>query len=142
VLDKCRNIFQALSKRWWQDGEDIKAIVQVTAKLPTSDHLDEISTACRDQSDVYIVRATAPQAVNPALATHATTSAAARGECHPTSSRNSVPLSAISKRPIFWAMAPVKALFSRLNGSLSHRSSGMAAQLSFMKARPTRQLAL
>src|SRR6516162_4795808 len=52
----------------------------------------------------------------------------------PTSSRNSVPLSASSKRPVFWAMAPVNAPFSWPNSSLSRSPSGIAAQFSLTNA--------
>jgi len=52
------------------------------------------------------------------------------------------PLSANSKRPIFCAIAPVKAPFSWPNSSLSSRSNGIAAQFSFMKGRPHRELRL
>src|SRR6266481_7849599 len=41
MRDKSRNVFPALSERWQQDGEDVQTIIQVTAKLPASDHLDE-----------------------------------------------------------------------------------------------------
>src|SRR5205807_2379552 len=58
----------------------------------------------------------------------------------PTSSRNSVPPSATWKRPIFWAMAPVKAPRSCPKSSLSSRPEGMAAQLSFTNVRSRRWL--
>ncbi len=47
----------------------------------------------------------------------------------PISSRNTVPPSAASMRPIFWPAAPVKAPFSWPNSSLSSRDSLSAAQL-------------
>src|ERR1700686_5499270 len=59
MRDKSRNVFPALSERRQQDWEDIQTIVQVTAKLPASDHLDETPIACRDQPDIHFVRATA-----------------------------------------------------------------------------------
>src|ERR1700722_20905697 len=36
------DILPALSQRWQHDGEDIQTIIQIAAKLPASDHLDEI----------------------------------------------------------------------------------------------------
>ena len=60
----------------------------------------------------------------------------------PISSRNSVPLSAISKRPIFWAIAPVNAPFSCPKSSLSRRSKGLAAQFNLMNGRSRRELRL
>src|ERR1700686_1905838 len=42
MRDKSRNVFPALSERRQQDGEDVQTIIQVTAKLPASDQLDEI----------------------------------------------------------------------------------------------------
>ena len=60
----------------------------------------------------------------------------------PISSRKRVPVSAISKRPIFCVTAPVKAPFSCPNNSLSNKSKGMAAQFSFTNGRPQRALRL
>src|SRR5258707_14983821 len=37
---KSRNVFPALSERRQQDGEDVQTIIQVTAKLPASYHLN------------------------------------------------------------------------------------------------------
>ena len=62
------------------------------------------------------------------------------GGMSPTSSRNSVPWWASSKRPTFWLMAPVKAPFSWPNSSLSSSPVGMAAQLSLTKVRSRRGL--
>ena len=56
----------------------------------------------------------------------------------PISSRNRVPPSASSKRPLRWRTAPVKAPFSWPNSSLSSRLSGSAAQLNLTKAAPAR----
>src|SRR5580704_3605725 len=42
VRDESRNVFPAFSERRQQDGDNVKAIIQVTAKLPTSYHLDQI----------------------------------------------------------------------------------------------------
>src|SRR6267154_6317717 len=61
MRNKSRNVFPALSERRQQDWEDIQTIVQVTAKLPASDHLDETPIACRDQPDIHFVRATAAE---------------------------------------------------------------------------------
>ena len=60
----------------------------------------------------------------------------------PTSSRNSVPSCASSKRPIFCVMAPVKAPFSWPNSSLSSSPVGIAAQLILTKVRSRRGLKL
>ena len=51
----------------------------------------------------------------------------------PISSRNSVPPLASSNRPVFWAIAPVKAPFSWPKSSLSSNVSGRAAQLIAIK---------
>ncbi len=51
----------------------------------------------------------------------------------PISSRNSVPVSASSKRPMRRSAAPVKAPFSWPNISLSTRSRGIAAQFTRTK---------
>ena len=51
----------------------------------------------------------------------------------PTSSRKSVPLSAISKRPTLRAIAPVKAPRSWPNNSLSSSPRGIAAQFNLTK---------
>ena len=57
----------------------------------------------------------------------------------PTSSRNSVPWSASSKRPIFCAMAPVKAPRSWPKSSVSSKPVGIAAQLILTKVRSRRR---
>ena len=51
----------------------------------------------------------------------------------PISSRNRVPFSALSIRPLRCAWAPVKEPFSCPKSSLSRRFSGMALQLIAMK---------
>src|SRR6478736_288288 len=58
----------------------------------------------------------------------------------PISSRNSVPPSASSNRPLRVATAPVNAPFSWPNSSLSSRSAGMAPQFTAMKGRLRRGL--
>src|SRR6266849_4817809 len=60
MRDKSRNVFPALSERRQQDGEDVQTIIQVTAKLPASDHLLEIPIRCSYKPDIHFVRATAP----------------------------------------------------------------------------------
>ena len=50
--------------------------------------------------------------------------------------------SAISKRPLRWAMAPVKAPFSWPKSSLSTSEGGSAAQLSLTSGRARRGLRL
>src|ERR1700757_2888798 len=59
MRNKSRNVFPALSQRRQEYREDIQTIVQVTAKLPARDHLDETPIACRDQADIHFVRVTA-----------------------------------------------------------------------------------
>src|ERR1700683_3856589 len=39
MRDKNRNVFPALSERGQQERENIQAVIQVTAKLPASDHI-------------------------------------------------------------------------------------------------------
>src|SRR5271169_5778097 len=60
MRDKNRNVFPALSERRQQEGEDVQTIVQITAKLTASDHLDEITIGCSDEPNVHLVSATAP----------------------------------------------------------------------------------
>src|SRR5579872_629805 len=60
MRDKSRYVFSALSERGEQYREDIQTIVQITAKLPATDHLYEISICCGHQPDIHFVRATAP----------------------------------------------------------------------------------
>src|SRR5712692_10845650 len=60
MRNKNGNVFPALSERRQQDGEDVQTIIQVTAKLPTSDHLDQIPIGCSYQPDIHFVRAAAP----------------------------------------------------------------------------------
>ena len=67
---------------------------------------------------------------------------AARAGSSPISSRKSVEPSAISKRPLRWATAPVKAPFSCPKSSLSTSEGGSAAQLSLTRGRARRGLRL
>ncbi len=60
----------------------------------------------------------------------------------PTSSRNSELLSASSKRPMRWALAPVNAPRSWPKRSLSSRPAGIAAQFIFTIRRLLRPLRL
>src|SRR6202140_4650149 len=60
MRDKSRNVFPALSERRQQDGEYVQTIIQITAKLPASGHLDQISIGCSYQPDIHLVRTTAP----------------------------------------------------------------------------------
>ncbi len=55
---KSRNVFTALSERRQQDGEDVQTIVQVTPKLTTRYHLDEVPIGCRYEPNVHLVGAT------------------------------------------------------------------------------------
>src|ERR1700758_5402015 len=43
MRDKSRNVLPTLSQRRHQDGEDVQTIVQITPKLPKSDHLHQIA---------------------------------------------------------------------------------------------------
>src|SRR6267154_6501064 len=63
MRDKSRNVFPALSEGRQQEGENIQTIIQVTAKLPASDHLREIPIRCGHQSDIYFVSSTAAQSL-------------------------------------------------------------------------------
>src|SRR3984957_12444303 len=58
MRDQSWNIFPALSERRQQDGEDVQPIIQVTAKLPASDHLLQIAIGRGYQPDIHFVRAT------------------------------------------------------------------------------------
>src|SRR6266704_3663981 len=60
MRNKLGNVFPALSERRQQDGEDVQTIVQITAKLPASYHLHEISICCSYKPNIHFVRATAP----------------------------------------------------------------------------------
>src|SRR5208282_5262531 len=46
---------------WQKDGEHIQPIVQITTKLPASDHLHQVPIGCRYKPDIHFVRATAPE---------------------------------------------------------------------------------
>src|ERR1700747_3724598 len=49
---KRRNVFPPLSERRQQDGKNVQTIVQITAKLPVSDHLRQITICCCYQPNV------------------------------------------------------------------------------------------
>src|SRR5439155_14504482 len=134
--------FPALSERRQQDGEDVQTIIQVTAKLPASDHLDEIPIRCSYKPDITLCVRPLPKRSNSCSCNTRSNFGCSAEGISPTSSKNRVPLSAISKRPIFCAIAPVKAPFSCPKSSLSNRSSGIAAQFSFTNGRPHRALIL
>src|SRR5579859_5808515 len=59
VRDKSRDVFAASAERGEKDGEDIQTIIEVTTKLPASQHFHQISIGCRYQSNIHFVRATA-----------------------------------------------------------------------------------
>src|SRR5215469_6263516 len=116
MQDQLTDILSTLSEGRNDDRKHVKPIVEITAKLTTCNHLGQVA-----MRNSFGWRASGKS---------------------PISSRKRVPVSAISKRPIFCATAPGKAPFSCPNNSLSKRSKGMAAQLSFTNGRPQRALRL
>ena len=76
----------------------------------------------------------------PRPAARAAACSAAPARSSPISSRNTVPPSAISSLPFFWATAPVKAPRSWPNSSLSSSVSASAAQLMATNGRFARGL--
>src|SRR5712692_8255734 len=63
MCHKGGNVFPTLSERRQQDGEDVQTIVQVTAKLTASDHLDEVPIRCRYEPNVHLMSSTASQSL-------------------------------------------------------------------------------
>src|ERR1700723_418025 len=56
---KSRNVFPALSESRHQDGEHVQTIIQITAELTPSYHIDEVPIACGYQPDIHFVSSTA-----------------------------------------------------------------------------------
>ena len=124
------------------DGEHVEAVEQVAAERAAHDGLFEVAMRGGDDAHVAVARHVAADAlVTRAPAGRAAASPASAGLMSPISSRNSVPPSAISKRPLRVVMAPVKEPFSWPNSSLSSSSAGMAPQLTATNGRWRRGLA-
>jgi hypothetical protein len=76
------------------------------------DHLGEVAVGRADDADVDLDRLLPAAALEPPLLEHAQSLVCRPSGSSPTSSRNSVPWSAISNRPACFSVAPGNAPFS------------------------------
>ena len=96
------NIFDAFAQRRRDDGKNVETIEQIAAKLPIGHHFVEIAIGCRHEPDIRPDCSSRCRGVRtPVPEERAAVWVAAPEEYRPTSSRNSVPPSASSNRPIF-----------------------------------------
>ena len=136
IADEQRNVFFAVPQRRNTDRKDIQPLVQVTAKFLVRNHFLEIAIRCRHQADIHLPCMRAAETFKfHAPAEPAAASAESQVGMSPTSSKNRVPWSASSSRPILEVIAPVNAPFSWPNSSLSTRPVGIAADFSSRSAR-------
>src|SRR5262249_46360082 len=70
VYDESRNVVVARPQRWKTDWENVQAIVKITAELITRYHFHKIAVGRGDQSNVYLMRAAASQALEFLLLQH------------------------------------------------------------------------
>ena len=140
VVYQSRNIFRTLAQRWNMDWEYFQPVVKIVAKGRLPHHRGQIAMCSCDQTDIHLMRAIATESSNSCSWSTRNSLAWSSNGISPTSSRKRVPLWASSKRPVFWATAPVKAPLSCPNNSLSRSPRGIAAQFNLMKERPWRTL--
>ena len=135
VLGEERDVLAALAQRRHADGEDLEAVVEVLAEAPLGDLLLEVAVRRRDDAhvDALLLRR-ADRRGSPPPAARAGASHWSESGISVTSSRKSVPPSAISKSPFLSSCAPVKLPFLWPKSSLSSRFSGIAAQFWLTKS--------
>src|SRR5262249_2185887 len=63
VTHEQRNIARASAQRRHANRKDVQAIIQIGAKLPVLDHLDEVGIRPGDQAHIDLQRLGAPQAL-------------------------------------------------------------------------------
>ena len=132
VTDQQRNILLALPQGRHPDRKHVQPVIQDRCGTPgRAPSLPGRDWSPRPAAYSPCACACCPAVRIRAPAARAAASAATSGGMSPISSRNSVPWSASSKRPIFCAIAPVNAPFSWPNSSLSSSPVGMAAQFTF-----------
>ncbi len=117
----------------------LQAVVEVFAELRRRHHGRQVAVGRGDEAhvDLRIVRVP-PSRSNSCSCSTRRILACVFGLMSPISSRNSVPPSACSKRPMRCLSAPVNAPFSWPNSSDSSRFSCSAAQLTLTKLREAR----
>src|SRR5579872_414444 len=109
VADQMGNIFGAFAQRREGNGKNIQAVHQILSELSFVHHLREIArVAAISRTCVWIVRVPPKRSNSCSCSTRSSLGCSSKG-MSPTSSRNSVPLSASSNRPRRCAIAPVKA---------------------------------
>jgi hypothetical protein len=107
-----RDVARALAQRRQHDREHVQPVVEVLAERAVGDLLLEIAVRRRHDAHVDLDRLGAADPFELALLQHAQQLDLHVGGRSPTSSRNSVPPSASSKRPRRRAIAPVNDPFS------------------------------
>ena len=111
---KCRTstgVFDSVAQRRHSHREDLQAVIEVTAELLFLHHLPQVTIRRGDHTDIDPHRPGAAQPFEFLFLEHAQQLDLQLERNLPTSSRKIVPRSANSNRPIFVAIAPVKAPF-------------------------------
>ena len=113
ALRQHRNVAGALAERRQPDREGVDAVVEILAEPGIAHELIERPIGRRDQPEVDLDRLVARRAARTAVPrARAAAWPAPMSARSPISSRNSVPLFAISSRPGLRSFAPVNAPFS------------------------------
>ena len=129
-----RDVLAPLAQRRQRDRDDVQAVVEVLAELAFLDHLAQVGVGGRDDARVELDRARLADALDLPLLERAQQLGLQRqATSGATSSMNSVPRCASSKRPTRAETAPVKAPLVWPNSSASASGSGMAAALKATK---------
>lgn len=106
------NILRPVSQRWNHDRKNVEPKIQILAKLSLRHHLRQIPVGCGDQTHIDALRPGAAQAFEFLFLQHPQELRLELGRNVTDFVEKSVPPWASSKRPIFWATAPVNAPLS------------------------------
>ncbi len=109
-----RNVLRPFAQRRNEYREDIEPVIEVAAELAVGDHLLQVAVGGGDQTHVDGKQLVAANPLKLVLLEHAQQFRLRLDWDFPTSTKNGVPFSASSKRPIRWVLAPVNAPFSPL----------------------------
>ena len=128
VLLEQGDVLEALAQRWDPQHLDGEAVVQVGVEDAGTHGLLQVAVGGGEDA-LFTSRGTVePTGCTTCWSSTRRGAAWAREESSATSSRNTVPPSATSKRPTrFWS-TPVKAPFSQAKSSASSRDSATAPQ--------------
>ena len=136
VADQGRDVLGALAQRRKPEWKHVQAVVEIAPEGPLADHLRRgPGSSRRPGARRRVIVREPPRRSNSCSCSTRSSFGWSSSGMSPTSSRNSVPPFASSKRPTRCAIAPVNAPRSCPKSSLSSSPVGMAAQLTLTKVR-------